>query len=306
MPFDFVTLQLVVNIARMGAIGRGGRPLGLSATNASLRVRELEDDLGVQLFNRTTRKVSLTADGEEFLTYASRIVDTAIEARAALSQKAQAVGGKLRVTASATFGQRHIVPYLPEFFATFPDIKLDLFLSDRVVDIVDDGFSVAFRIGSLAPSSLLARKIDDNPVWLVAAPSYLARHGQPETPQDLARHRCLPLGAERNWTFRDPEGQFHEVQPDGPLRVNLGDSLESMALAGLGIARASLWAAGKDIREGRLVPIMPSYKVWPETCIWAVRPPEPRLHARTRAFVEFMQTHIRAANLRAYGDLLKR
>lgn len=304
MPFDPITLQLVVTVERLGAIGRAGQELGLSATNASQRIKELEDDLGVQLFNRTTRKISLTADGEEFMAYAIRILDATEEARSALSQKAGKITGTLRVTASATFGHSHIVPHLPEFFETFPDVAVDLFLSDNIVDIVEGGYNVAFRIGNLAPSSLLARKIDRNPVWLVAAPSYLARCGTPENLEALANHICLPMGEERVWTFMNHEGARAEAHPGGPLRTNLGETVGSMALAGMGIARASLWAAGDDIRAGRLVQVLPDYKVWPETLIWAVRPPERRQHARTRAFVDFMQTRIRDENRRKYGDLV--
>jgi DNA-binding transcriptional LysR family regulator len=304
VSFDPITLQLVVNVERLGAIGRAGSELGLSATNASQRIKELEDDLGVQLFNRTTRKISLTADGEEFIAYAIRIIDTATEARAALSQKAGTVTGTLRVTASATFGQSHIVPHLPAFFEAFPDVSVDLFLSDRIIDIVEGGYNVAFRIGKLAPSSLMARKIDNNPVWMVAAPSYLARYGIPESPDELTRHTCLPLGDERLWIFKDSEGITREVQPSGHLRTNLGQTVGSMAVAGMGIARASLWAAGEHIRAGRLVPILREYRVWPETLIWAVRPPERRQHARTRTFVDFMQSRIRETNRYRYGDLL--
>lgn len=303
MSFDLITLRLVVTVDRLGAIGRAGADIGLSATNASQRLKDLEDDLGVQLFNRTTRKISLTADGEEFMAYAIRIVEAAEEARSALSQKAGKVTGTLRVTASATFGQSHIVPHLPEFFEAFPDVEIDLFLSDRVVDIVAGGYNVAFRIGDLATSSLLARKIDSNPVWMVAAPSYLARCGTPETPLDLANHSCLTLGEERGWVFQGPQGEMIEVCPNGPLRTNLGETVGHMALAGMGIARASLWAAGEDIRAGRLVPVLRDYHVLPEAQIWAVRPPERRQHARTRAFVDFMQTRIRETNRRIYGDL---
>ncbi|UTW13107.1 LysR family transcriptional regulator [Marinobacterium rhizophilum] len=304
MSFDLKSLELFVRVASLGAIGRAGAEFNLSATNTTQRLKMLEVDLGVKLLNRTTRAVSLTPDGETLLEHARRILEDVEAARNQLSQTTQSVSGTLRVTASASFGRSHIVPFVPEFLRLYPGVTLDLHLTDTVVDIVEMGFDLAFRIGDLAPSSLLARKIDDNPMQLVASPDYLARAGTPALPQDLAQHACLPLGDTRVWKLLAPDGTLHESKVSGPVSVNLGEALGEWVLAGLGIGLASLWYAGPDIAAGRLVPVMPEYRVWPEAKIWAVRPPGRIMPARVKAFLDFMQARIIETNSQRYASLL--
>ncbi|MDX2454357.1 LysR family transcriptional regulator [Desulfosarcina sp.] len=178
MSFDLKNLELFVRLAALGAIGKAEAEFKLSATNATLRIKALETDFGVKLLNRTTRAVSLTPDGEILLEYAKRILDDVEDARLVLSQTTQSVSGVLRVTASASFGRSHIVPFVQEFLGKFREVTLNLNLSDANVDIVKHGYDLAFRIGEFAPSSLLAQRVDENPQWLVAAPDYLARAGQ--------------------------------------------------------------------------------------------------------------------------------
>ncbi|CCQ73717.1 LysR family transcriptional regulator [Magnetospira sp. QH-2] len=304
MSFDIWTLNLFVRVAALGAIGRAGAEFNLSTTNASQRIQKLEADLKVKLLNRTTRTVSLTPDGELFLEHAKRILEDVEDARTALSHSAQSVSGTLRVTASASFGRSHIVPFVPEFLRLYPHVMLDLNLTDTVVDIVEQGFDLAFRIGELAPSSLLAQKIDENPVLLVAAPAYLARSGIPETPRELVKHACLTLGKTNSWQLIGEDSAVHDIPVSGPVRVDLGDAVGEWSVAGLGIGQASLWHAGPDIRAGRLVAVLPRYRVWPERKIWAVRPPGRLMPARVKAFLDFMQAHIVKTNQQRYGDLL--
>lgn len=305
MHFDLKSLELFVRVAALGAIGRAGEELGLSSTGASQRLQTLETDLGAKLINRTTRQVSLTPDGTLFLAHAKHVLDAAEEAKSAMSNSAHTVRGILRVTASASFGRTHIVPVLPGFLDRYPNLHVDLHLSDTVVDIVEQGFDVAFRMGNLQPSSLLASKIDDNPVQLVASPAYLARRGVPETPQDLVDHVCLSLGRSRNWTFRAPDHREITVPVSGPLTVNLGDAVGEWVLAGVGIGQAALWHAGADIAAGRLVRVLPEFAVWPETKIWAVRPEGRIMSKRAHVFLNFIKSSIRAKNQEIYGDLLR-
>lgn len=300
MSFDLKNLELFVRAATLGAIGRAGAAFDLSPTNATQRIKALEAELGVKLFNRTTRAISLTPDGEILREHAKRILMDVEDARNVLSHTAKSISGLLRVTASASFGRSHIVPFVPEFFRLYPEVTLDLHLTDAVVDIVDQGFDLAFRIGELAPSSLLAQKIDDNPQQLVASPDYLARAGHPKTPEDLKHHACLPLGKHRQWTFLDAVGATHSVQVDGPVTVNFGDAVAEWVLAGVGIGHAPLWHAGPDLQAGRLVPVLPGYRLWPETKIWAVRPPGRLMPARVKAFLDFMQTRILETNRARY------
>ncbi len=304
MSFDLKNLELFLRVASLGAIGRAGAEFNLSPTNATQRIQALEADLGVKLLNRTTRAVSLTPDGEIFVDHAKRIIDNAEEARKVLSDTTRSASGLLRVTTSATFGRDHIVPFVPAFLEQHPDVTLDLNLTDAVVDIVEQGYEVAFRIGELAPSRLLAQKIDSNPEWLVASPEYLQRAGVPHTPSDLANHACLPLGSMRTWQLTGPDGKEHHFPVTGPVLVNHGEAMSSLVRAGVGIGRAALWHAGPDLMAGRLVHILPDYKVSRETNIWAVRPPGRVMPARVKAFLDFMQQRIIEINKQRYGALL--
>ncbi len=303
MSFDLKSLELFVRVATIGAIGRAGAEFNLSSSNATQRIKALESDLDVTLLNRTTRAVSLTPDGEIFLEHARRILDDVEDARLVLSHQAHNISGPLRVTASASFGRSHVVPYVPDFLSAYPDVTLDLNLTDTIVDIVDQGYDLAFRIGELAPSSLLARKIDENPQWLVAAPSYLDRAGTPQLPQDLGNHTCLPMGRARSWHLTSADGTRHEVPISGPVAVNMGDAIGEWVLAGVGIGLASLWHAGPDLRAGRLVRVLPDLRGWPDTNIWAVRPPGRLMSPRVKAFLTFMEERITRANRERYGGL---
>ncbi|WP_411817447.1 substrate binding domain-containing protein [Hyphococcus sp. DH-69] len=209
----------------------------------------------------------------------------------------------MRVTTSASFARSHIIPFIPAFFNQYPDVTLDLNLTDTIVDIVEQGYDVAFRIVELVPSSLLAQRIDDNPQALVATPEYIAKNGMPETPQDLLHHTCLPLGETRLWRLVDENGVEHETRVDGPLKVNLGDAVGALVLSGMGIGFTALWHSGPDLASGRLVRVLPNYRLAPETKIWAVRPPGRSMPARVKAFLDFMQARIVETNKSRYGDL---
>ena len=304
MNFNLKTLQLFTRAAELGAIGRAGEDLSISATNASARIRALEEEAGTKLFHRTTRAISLTPDGELFLSHANRILDEVEDAKAALSTKKGKLRGELRLTAPVSFAKSHITPFIPEFLASHPDLSINLHLSDGVVDIVDQGYDLAFRIGNLAPSSLIARKIDDNPVHLVAAPSYLDRMGTPKVPNDLAQHNCFTLGNERKWRLQGETKEVFVVDARSQLRVNVGDAIAEWVLDGHGIGLASLWHAGPDLKAGRLRPVLPNFASVPSLKIWSVRPPGRAKSMRQQLFLEFMQERIRRTNADLYGDLV--
>lgn len=303
MNLDLISLQLFVRVAALGAIGRAGAELGLSRTSASQRLQALEASLGLSLFNRTTRAVSLTADGERFLPHALRILDDIETARLDLSDSSNRITGLVRVTASAAFGRSHIVPFVPDFLAAYPDITLDLHLTDSIIDIVEQGYDLAYRVASLESSSLLAQKVDEDPRWLIASPDYVARRGAPQTPEDLYEHTCLPLGEVRTWSLRNSAGDISEVRVKGPVKINMGSALHEWILSGMGIGLAALWYVGPALREGRLVRILPDYTPWPATKIWAVRPPGRVMSARVRAFMDFMHDRILSTNRAQYGGL---
>lgn len=305
MNLDLKNLDLFMRVAALGAIGRAGAEFGLSATNASQRIQILETEIGAKLLHRTTRSVSLTPDGEVFLEHAKRILDDVEEVRSVMSRNMKTVQGVLRVTVSASFGRSHVVPVVPEFLKLFPDVQLEINFSDTVFDIVEQGYDLAFRMGELAPSTLLAQKVDENPLVLLASPDYLERFGTPQTPRDLTKHSCIPFGRTRVWKVKGRDDKVYEVPIGGRVCVNLGDAIGEWVLAGLGIGQASLWHAGPDIRSGRLVHVLPEYRVWPETKIWSVRPPGRVMPVRVGAFIDFMHTKIRQTNHDRYGDLLE-
>lgn len=304
MDFDLKNLELFVRAATLGAIGRAGAELGYSATNTSHRIQTLEDSLKAKLFHRTTRAISLTPDGEMLLAHAKRILEAVEDAQSALAQDSVAISGTLRVTASTSFARHHVIPFIPAFMEQHPNLHLDLHLSDNVVDIVELGFDVAFRIGELASSSLMARKIADNPALLVASPDYLARYGTPKTTDDLKTHVCMGFGRGQTWIFRAPDGQSVTVPTSSRISVNLGDALGEWVLAGMGIGRAALWHVGPDLRAGRLVQVLPDYRAEPQTSIWAVRPPGAVMPRRVQIFIDYIQTCIRETNVSRYGGLL--
>lgn len=302
MSLEIENLRLFVRAAALGAIGRAGQELGFSTTSASQKIKALEDALNVKLFHRSTRNIALTANGEVFLEHAKRILSTVEDAQEALSGDADPVAGTLRVAASASFARLHITPHVPEFLMQHPDLNLDLHLSDAIFDIVEQGYDLAFRIGDLAPSSLLARKIADNSMSLVATPAYLARHGVPQNVDDLANHVCLGLGRSAHWTLRAPDGTLHTVSTARKVTVNLGDAVATWVLAGMGIGLASLWHAGPDLRAGRLVPVLPDYRIEPETSIWAVRPPGSVMPRRVQTFLTFIEQRLATETAKLTGQ----
>ena len=240
MSFEPSTLKLFVRVAALGAIGKAGREFGLSPTAATQRIKALEEDLGVKLFNRTTRVVVLTADGELFLGHAKHIIANIEDARSELSGGNTNIKGELRVASSLSFGRRHIGPYVAEFLRIYPDVSMRLELSDGVIDIVEQGFYLALRIGTLTSSTLVARKLADNPRLLVASPVYLKEGGHPQQPEDLAAHNCIVLGDNRTWKLRSEDAETHEIRVTGNFTTYYGEMTTQAALADMGIALKSL------------------------------------------------------------------
>lgn len=289
MSLDSDTLQLFARIATIGAFGEAGREFGLSPTAVTHRIKMLERELGVTLFNRTTRTVALTANGEMFLKHTYKILDHIEDARSEMAGGKDNIRGELRIAGSASFGRRYIAPHIAEFLDIYPHVRVNLDLSDRVIDIVEQGFDLALRIGTLTPSSLIASKICDNPRILVASPEYLRKSGIPSTPEELASHNCLLLGHDRNWRLQDANGKVHVVRVSGNFSTNYGDVTAEAAIAGVGIALKSRWDIEQQLSEGTLVPLLEPYTVDPVWSLWAVRPPAQNIPARVRAFIDFMK-----------------
>ena len=279
-----------VKVVEANGFSAAAPQLGLTPSAISKLITRLEERLGVRLFNRTTRKLALTEAGEAFYRDAARIIGDVEAAEAAIGQRGGEARGLLKVTTSLAFGSHQILPLVPEFLKLHPGIELDLSFTDRVVDLVQEGFDVAFRIGVLADSSFVARKVGEDRRVVVAAPGYLARHGEPAHPNDLAGHNCLGF-RDRMYMNRWPfviDGELRETQVRGNCRADDGDMLFHLAEAGVGIVRLTRLTVAKAIREGRLKQVLTPFTPDDTIPIHAVYPHRRLLPPKVTAFVDFL------------------
>lgn len=288
MSLDLKSLELFVRVAALGGIGKAGREFGLSPTAATQRIQALEAAVGVPLLHRTTRSVSLSSDGEVFLGHAQRIIADLDEALSDMQCDPAAINGELRVASSASFGRRHIAPYMAEFLERYPKLTTQLQLSDTVFDIVENGFDLAIRLGELAPSTLKARRLGVSPRIVVASPGYLERHPTPVQPPDLKDHNCLIRGDHRMWRFRSPSGQIVDARINGNFATNLAEAVTEAALTGVGVARKCKWEIAEHLDAGALIPLLNAFTVLPEWSVYAVRSPARQPPARVRVFTDFL------------------
>ena len=264
--------------------------LGLTPSAVSKLVTRLETRLGVRLLQRTTRALNLTAEGEVFYAAARRILAEIETLENQISGQGSTPQGLLRVTTSLAFSTYQLTPVLPEFLARYPQVRLELLPTDRVVDMVEEGMDVALRIGRLADTSFMARKIGEDRRLICAAPSYLARHGTPTRPEDLARHDCI-LSRERavlnRWQFR-VDGVIRTIDVTGRLAVDEGELQMQLAVQGLGIVRLTRLTVAQAVRSGALVPLLGAFSADDPVGIHAVYPHRRHLAPRVTAFVNFL------------------
>jgi DNA-binding transcriptional LysR family regulator len=282
-------LQVFVRIAETGSFSAAARDLGLSKSAASKRLAVLEDRLGARLVNRTTRRLSLTEAGSDFLERAQRILAELEEAEQAAGRLTDEPRGILKVNAPMSFGIQHVAPALADFMTRYPDLAVTLDLDDRRVSLIEEGYDVAVRIADLPDSSLVARKLAPARRAVCASPAYWAAHGVPAHPRELARHNCLIyayLPAQNDWRFRGPGGAL-AVRVAGNLKANNGDVLREAALAGLGVCLAPTFLVGDDLRAGRLRAVLDTFAD-DSLAIYAVYPHRRHLSAKVRAFVDFL------------------
>ncbi|VVE14123.1 LysR family transcriptional regulator [Pandoraea anhela] len=288
MSLDLDTVALFVRVAALGNVSAAGRERGLSPATASTRLAQLEATLGARLLHRTTRRVVLTQEGEVFLVQAQALLAAQAQALASVGQGLAAPQGRLRVSCSSSFGRQHVSPALPAFLERYPGISLDFRLTDRIVDLLEEGVDLAIRVGALRDSTLVARKLAANTRTLCASAAYLAAHGTPKHPGDLAGHECLILGDQRDWRFVTPGGTLN-VRVSGRLASDNGEVLRDAVLAGVGIALKSTWDVGAHLQRGDLVPVLPAYPLAEEVAIWAVYPSRTFVPPKTHALIEFLQ-----------------
>lgn len=284
-------LSLFLRILDLGSISEAARSLDLSAAVASQRLKRLERALGVRLLQRTTRQLRPTPEGRSLAEQGRGAVEDLEALMSGLHRSMREISGTLRLTLPPTFGRLYISPLLPRFMSRHPNLRLDLDLSDQSRDIVGSGFDLAIRIGALADSGLVARRLATNRRVLCASPAYLQRHGTPRTPNELTRHECLLMtggeGESGIWRLRDADGESVNIKVDGRIRSSQGEFLRDAAVAGLGIVQHSTWHVCDDLRIGRLQRVLPDHAL-PETGIYAVMPQRRLVPPRVRGFIDFL------------------
>jgi DNA-binding transcriptional LysR family regulator len=281
-------ITVFARIVATGSLSAAARDLGLSPALVSRRLAGLEARLGVRLVNRTTRSLHLTDEGAAYHETCTRVLAEIEEADAAVSAGRAEPRGILRVALPASFGNQHVAPLVPRFAERYPDVQLALSLSDRNVNLVEEGFDLAIRIADLADSSLAARKLAPNRRVVCASPSYLRRHGTPRTPEDLAQHNCLATDFSMHWDYRGPDGKPGSARVSGRYACDNWEVLREWALAGMGIALKSTWDVRRHLEDGSLVSLLPGYTFATDVAIYAVYPHRRHLPAKTRAFIEFL------------------
>jgi DNA-binding transcriptional LysR family regulator len=271
--------------------------LGVSVSAVSRHVAELETHLGARLLNRTTRRVSLTESGQIFHEQSVQLLADLEEAEQSAGASTVTPRGTLRLSAPVTFGERHLAPAISEFIARYPDMRFDVELSDRAVDLVDERFDAAVRIGAIGSQSLVGRRIAETRMVCCAAPAYLARHGEPKRPEELAGHECLiyEYAPQRNtWLFRERNGSALPIKVSGAVRANSGRFLEALAIEGRGIACEPDFIVGPEVRQGRLVALLRAFQPPPST-VQLVYPSRRHLSAKVRAFADFLRERLTQA-----------
>lgn len=289
---DTEGLRLFVMAADMLNISAAGRQLGLAPAVASARLAKLEKQVGADLLHRSTRKISLSLEGAEFFPFAREILAQEDAAFAALGHGSTEISGTLRFAASSTFAQLFITPILPEFLERYPGLNIELKLTDTQMNLIEGSYDLALRNYAIAENSLRARKLADDKRILCASPKYLARHGIPQTPEDLNHHQMLVFMHDTARKLLPYEDKPHTTfpPPGTPSRVicDDGTNMKIATKAGVGISMNAFWSVYKEIQDGSLVRVLPGYEVEDQTAIWLVYPKSNVLTAKVRIFIDYL------------------
>jgi len=287
---DLEALAIFAKVAEFHSFARAAAELKTSKPTVSKAVRRLERRLGATLFNRTSRRLALTEAGGRLRARAEAMLGEAEAAESEAVSQSQLPRGLLRIAAPMSFGVLHLAPLLPEFFRQYPEVSIDLQLSDEVADIVGQGFDAAIRIAALPDSSLIARRLCAMPAHLVASPAYLKAHGRPRHPMDLGGHAAIAYSyalRQGAWQFRKKSGEVATVRPAGPLRVNNGEAMLPAILAGLGIAILPEFIVRGALARGELKILLPEWSL-PQGAVYWLTPPGGPKPRRVTAFADFL------------------
>lgn len=297
---QFKQLSTFVAVALKGSLTAAAKSEGIAPAMIGRRLDALEDRLGVKLLIRTTRKVTLTPEGAGYLEDCQRLLVELDNAEAAVSAGSVKATGHLRVTAPAGFGRKHIAPLVPIFMSQHPGVKVSLELSDRLVDLLNEPFDCAVRVGELSDSNLVAVRLTSNQRVMIAAPSYLKRAGTPQTISDLDRHSCIIHGAtgqaglQRNWLLQDAEGQSVNYKVTGSMECNDGSTVHDWVMAGHGLAVRSWWEVGDEVAAKQLITVLDAFAP-PPAGIFAMFPARKHLPLRVRVWVDFLKAQFSKA-----------
>ena len=296
-------IESFVKVAELKSFSQAARRLNTSKSVISRHITGLEAQLGLRLFHRTTRSLTLTEAGRGYYERVAQILIDLEEADQSISRLQIIPRGRLTVSAPMSFGFLHLAPALDDFLAAFPELEVDVIMSDRFVDLVEDGFDVAVRIGELTESSLIAKKLSPIRRVICASPNYLAAHGTPKSPKELAQHQCLcnsnlPSGQE--WRFLMPDGKPLSLAVNGRMTINNGDALRVAALNHLGLTFLPTFIVGRDLQAGTLISVLDDYL--PQTlALHAVYSNARYLSPKVRAFIDFLASRF---GPRPYWDLI--
>ena len=294
-------MRVFVGVVQNGSLSSAGRQMGLSPASVSRQLQTLEEQLGVRLINRTSRRLTLTEAGELYARQAEQILHQVDEAHASVAQLETKPRGTLRVHSRILVAETHLIPALPRFLAQYPEVRVDLLLSNDTPDLVERNLDVDIRIGKLADSNLIARKLSSVERIACAAPAYLARHPPPRLPVDCASHNCLTYRTTIGrtvWRFLDVDGDLTEIPVTGNFQTDSGPAVVAMTLAGVGIGLLPDWSVREALADGRLVRLFPGHRVSHvefENGIYAIYLQNRHMAAKLRVFLDFLVALFREA-----------
>jgi DNA-binding transcriptional LysR family regulator len=292
MSDTLALFQTFIRVVEAGSFTAVATERNTSQPTISRQIATLEEHLGCLLFQRTTRSLTMTDDGRVFYEHARRTIEAAAEAESVVGRRRGRPSGKLRISSSVVFGRLHIIPRLPRFMARYPDIDVDLLMNDGFSDLVEEGIDLSIRVGVIADTSLIARRIGTTRRTLVATPDYLARRGVPKTPDDLQHHDCIVysrLATGENWNFTGPDGPI-TMPITGRFHVNNTEGVRAAILEGLGIGYVPVWHfADREIESGKLTVLLKDFEP-PAQPISAVYPSRRFLALKVRVMIDFLDS----------------
>ncbi len=284
---DIQDLRIFARVAAVQNLSAVGTELGLTPGTISKRLQALEEELNARLFDRTTRSIRITHEGATFLVHAARILDELDIARSAVGDNVANPKGKLKISAPASLSQQFVGPAISAFVRLYPEIDVQVDVTDRIVNLQEEGYDVAIRCGILTDSTLIAKRLASDHQIIVASPAYIAENGTPLSPADLSVHKCLVLGDGWSWNL-DRDKEAANIRIHARLRSDNGELLRHAALDGIGLLRTSEITVGDDLRTGRLIQVLAEYGTNFDTALWAVYPGPKHVLPKLRVFLDFL------------------